>query len=138
MNSAAAEKPEFAETIGISESQYVHPPQGVEPLDYPARDDCREIAHSIIHIARRRRARREKTVGLKNDCAYRARRRQKCEESGLDRIVFAKKIGVSVPQFYIMLDGRSSPMLLVADAACDARGCNPVAIVGVSPIAKKR
>jgi transcriptional regulator with XRE-family HTH domain len=63
---------------------------------------------------------------------------RKCEESGLDRIVFAKKIGVSVPQLYIMLDGRSSPMLLVADALATRLGVTLWQLLGVSPIEEKR
>ena len=63
---------------------------------------------------------------------------RKCQESGLDRIVFAKKIGVSVPQFYIMLDGRSNPMLLVADALATRLGVTLWQLLGVSPIAEKR
>ena len=63
---------------------------------------------------------------------------RKCQESGLDRIVFAKKIGVSVPQFYIMLDGRANPTLLVADALATRLGVTLWQLLGVSPIAEKR
>ena len=132
-------KPEFAETIGISELQY--------------RSIRRKASNpSIIQLATIAGKLRiplftllgvdvpggKKLSGLKMTAHIALVVGRKCQESGLDRIVFAKKIGVSVPQFYIMLDGRANPMLLVADALATRLGVTLWQLLGVSPIAEKR
>ncbi len=132
-------KPECAQTIGISESQY--------------RSIRRKASNpSIIQLATIAGKLRiplftllgvdvpggKKLSGLKMTAHIALVVGRKCQESGLDRIVFATKIGVSVPQFYIMLDGRANPTLLVADALATRLGVTLWQLLGVSPNAMKR
>jgi DNA-binding XRE family transcriptional regulator len=127
-------KPEFAETIGISESQY--------------RSIRRKASNpSIIQLATIAGKLRiplftllgvdvpggKKLSGLKMTAHIALVVGRKCEESGLDRIVFAKKIGVSVPQILHHTRWTQQSDAAGRRRAGDAPRRNPVAVAGGEP-----
>ena len=58
-------------------------------------------------------------------------------ESGLDKEQFAKVIGVSLPQLYLMLRGDSNPSLLVVAEIARRLGIGMWELLGVEPIQVK-
>lgn len=61
----------------------------------------------------------------------------KYEESGLEKEAFAEAIGVSLPQFYLMLRGDANPSLLVVVEIARRLDLGMWELLGVEPIRTK-
>ena len=60
--------------------------------------------------------------------------KRKYVDSGLDKEQFAKVIGVSLPQLYLMLRGDSNPSLLIVIEIARRRGLGMWELLGVEPV----
>ena len=129
-------KPEFAESIGMSGSQFRYVRSraanpSIEMLGkisaklktplYELLEDCR-LGH------RRNLSAKQMTKNLSMVV------KRKYAESELDKEQFAKVIGVSLPQLYLMLRGDSNPSLLIVIEIARRLGIGMWELLGVEPM----
>lgn len=129
-------KPEFAESIGMSGSQF----------RYVRSRAANPSIEMLAKIAAKLKA---PLYELLEDCQLGHRRnlsakqmtrnlsiivKRKYVESGLDKEQFAKIIGVSLPQLYLMLRGDSNPSLLIVAEIARRLGIGMWELLGVEPI----
>ena len=132
-------KPEFAESIGMSSSQFRYVRSrtanpSIEMLGkisaklktplYELLEDC-QLGH------RRNLSARQMTKNLSTVVE------RKYADSGLDKEQFAKVIGVSLPQLYLMLRGDSNPSLLIVIEIARRLGIGMWELLGVEPTQAK-
>ena len=63
--------------------------------------------------------------------------KRKYADSGLDKEQFAKVIGVSLPQLYLMLRGDSNPSLLIVIEIARRLGVGMWELLGVEPVGEQ-
>jgi transcriptional regulator with XRE-family HTH domain len=129
-------KPEFAESIGMSGSQFRYV-------------RSRAANPSIEMLAKIAAKLKTPLYELLEDCQLGHRRNLSAKqmtrslsiivkgryvESGLDKEQFAKIIGVSLPQLYLMLRGDSNPSLLIVAEIARRLGIGMWELLGVEPI----
>ena len=129
-------KPEFAESIGMSGSQFRYVRSraanpSIEMLAkisvklkrplYELLEDC-QLGH------RRNLSSKQMTKSLSLVV------KRKYADSGLDKEQFAKVIGVSLPQLYLMLRGDSNPSLLIVIEIAKRLGIGMWELLGVEPV----
>ena len=132
-------KPEFAESIGMSGSQFRYVRSraanpSIEMLAkisaklktplYELLEDC-QLGH------RRNLSAKQMTKNLSLVV------KRKYADSGLDKEQFAKVIGVSLPQLYLMLRGDSNPSLLIVIEIARRLGVGLWELLGVEPMQAK-
>ena len=129
-------KPEFAESIGMSGSQFRYVRSrtanpSIEMLAkisaklktplYELLEDC-QLGH------RRNLSAKQMTKNLSVVV------KRKYADSGLDKEQFAKVIGVSLPQLYLMLRGDANPSLLIVIEIARRLGIGIWELLGVEPM----
>ena len=129
-------KPEFAELIGMSGSQFRYV-------------RSRAANPSIEMLARISAKLKTPLYELLEDCQLGHRRnlsakqmtkhlslvvKRKYADSGLEKEQFAKVIGVSLPQLYLMLRGESNPSLLIVIEIARRLGIGMWELLGVEPV----
>lgn len=132
-------KPDFAKSIGMSGSQFRYV-------------RARAANPSIEMLAKISAKLKTPLYELLEDCQLGHRRnlsgkqmaknlsvilKGKYLESGLEKEQFAKIIGVSLPQLYLMLRGDSNPSLLVVAEIARRLGIGMWELLGVEPIQVK-
>jgi transcriptional regulator with XRE-family HTH domain len=136
LEKSGMQKPEFAESIGMSGSQFRYVRSrtanpSIEMLAkisaklktplYELLEDC-QLGH------RRNLSAKQMTKNLSMVV------KRKYAESGLDKEQFAKVIGVSLPQLYLMLRGDSNPSLLIVIEIARRLGIGMWELLGVEPM----
>jgi transcriptional regulator with XRE-family HTH domain len=129
-------KPEFAESIGMSGSQFRYV-------------RSRAANPSIEMLARISAKLKTPLYELLEDCQLGHRRnlsakqmtkhlslvvKRKYADSGLAKEQFAKVIGVSLPQLYLMLRGESNPSLLIVIEIARRLGIGMWELLGIEPV----
>jgi transcriptional regulator with XRE-family HTH domain len=136
LEKSGMKKPEFAESIGMSGSQFRYV-------------RSRAANPSIEMLAKISAKLKTPLYELLEDCKLGHRRNlsakqmnknlsmvvnRKYADSGLDKEQFAKVIGVSLPQLYLMLRGDSNPSLLIVIEIARRLGIGMWELLGVEPM----
>jgi len=129
-------KPEFAESIGMSGSQfrYVRSRAANPSIEMLARISAKlktplyELLEDCQLGHRRNLSAKQMTKNLSVVV------KRKYADSGLDKEQFAKVIGVSLPQLYLMLRGDSNPSLLTVIEIARRLGVGMWELLGVEPV----
>ena len=132
-------KPEFAESIGMSGSQFRYVRSRVAN---PSIETLAKISaklktplYELLEDAKlgRRRALSAKQMAKSLSTIV----KQKYDESGLEKEAFAETIGVSLPQLYLMLRGDANPSLLVVVEIAKRLRIGMWELLGVEPVRTK-
>jgi transcriptional regulator with XRE-family HTH domain len=129
-------KPEFAASIGMSGSQfrYVRSRVANPSIEMLAKISAKlkTPLYELLEDARLGRRRNMSAKQMTKSIA--AIVKQKYAESGLEKEEFAKLIGISLPQLYLMLRGDSNPSLLVVVEIARRLGVGVWELLGVEPL----
>jgi transcriptional regulator with XRE-family HTH domain len=133
-------KPEFAESIGMSGSQFRYLRSRVAN---PSIEMLAKISvklktplYELLEDAKLGRRRDLSAKQMAKSLAMIVKK--KYDESGLEKEAFAKEIGVSLPQLYLMLRGDANPSLLVVIEIARRLGVGMWEFLGVEPIRTKQ
>jgi transcriptional regulator with XRE-family HTH domain len=132
-------KPEFAQLIGMSGSQFRYVRSrtanpSIEMLanvSFKLKTPLYELLEGCELGHRRNLSAKQMAKSLSITI------KEKYLECGLDKEQFAKVIGVSLPQLYLMMRGNSNPSLLVVAEIAKRLGIGMWELLGVEPIQSK-
>lgn len=135
LEQSGMKKPEFADSIGMSGSQfrYVRSRVANPSIEMLAKISAKlkTPLYELLEDAKLGRRRNLSAKQMSKSLAVIVKK--KYAESGLDKEEFAKVIGVSLPQLYLMLRGDSNPSLLVVVEIARRLGVGMWELLGVEP-----
>ena len=110
-------KPAFAEKLGISGSQFRYLRSGVANPSIGMLAIFAERLHRPLYelLESRPLGHRRNLSGEEMNAVFSATVKARYSESGMSYAEFAEYLGVSVPQFYLILRGVSNPALLMVE-----------------------
>jgi transcriptional regulator with XRE-family HTH domain len=117
LDNSGLTKPAFAETLGISGSQFRYLRSGVANPSIGMLATFAERLHRPLYELLESRAlgHRRNLSGEEMNAVFSATVKARYSESGMSYAEFAEYLGVSVPQFYLILRGVSNPALLMVE-----------------------
>jgi transcriptional regulator with XRE-family HTH domain len=129
-------KPEFAESIGISGSQFRYlRSRNANPSIQMLAMMAANLKLPLFELLE------DQKLGDRRDLSAREMSdhlavvlQKKIEESGLSKDEFAKIVNISVPQLYIVLRGKANPSLLVLVEIADRLNLRLWQLLGVEPV----
>jgi len=139
LEESGMKKPEFAESIGMSGSQfrYVRSRVANPSIEMLANisGKLKTPLYELLEDAELGRRRNLSAKQMAKSLAMIVKK--KYAESGLEKEAFAEEIGVSLPQLYLMLRGDANPSLLVVIEIARRLGLGIWELLGVEPIRTK-
>jgi transcriptional regulator with XRE-family HTH domain len=110
-------KPAFAEKLGISGSQFRYLRSGVaNPSIGMLASFAERLQKPLYEILEHRPLEHRRNLsGEEMNSAFSASVKSRYSESGMSYAEFAEYLGVSVPQFYLILRGVANPALLMVE-----------------------
>ncbi len=128
-------KPEFAAKIGISGSQFRYLRSGVaNPSIGMLAAIAERLQRPLYELLESRPLEcRQNLSGEEMNAAFSAVVKARYLDSGLSHSEFAEYLGVSVPQFYLILRGVSNPALLIVEQIARRLLIDLWVLLGVEP-----
>jgi len=117
LDNSGLTKPAFSEKLGISGSQFRYLRSGVANPSIGMLATFAERLHRPLYELLESRAlgHRRNLSGEEMNAVFSATVKARYSESGMSYADFAEYLGVSVPQFYLILRGVSNPALLMVE-----------------------
>jgi transcriptional regulator with XRE-family HTH domain len=128
-------KPEFAAKIGISGSQFRYLRSGVaNPSIGMLATIAERLQRPLYELLESRPLEHRRSLsGAAMNAAFSATVKARYAESGMSYAEFAEYLGVSVPQFYLILRGVSNPALLMVEQIARRLIIDLWVLLGVEP-----
>ena len=135
LNKSGLTKPEFAAKIGISGSQFRYLRSGVaNPSIGMLATIAERLQQPLFELLESRPLEHRRNLsGAEMNAAFSATVKARYSESGMSYDEFAEYLGVSVPQFYLILRGVSNPALLMVEQIAQRLVIDLWVLLGVEP-----
>jgi transcriptional regulator with XRE-family HTH domain len=135
LDSSGLTKPAFAAKIGISGSQFRYLRSGVaNPSIGTLATIAERLQRPLYELLESRPLdHRRNLSGEEMNAAFSSTVRARYMESGMSYAEFAEYLGVSVPQFYLILRGVSNPALLMVEQIARRLVIDLLVLLGVEP-----
>ena len=129
-------KPEFAESIGISGSQFRYVRSRVaNPSIQMLATIASKLKVPLYELLEEGKLENRRDLSAEEMTEHLSViLKRKADESGLPKEEFAKLVNLSVPQLYVMLRGDSNPSLLVLVELANRLGLGLWQLLGVEPV----